>query len=35
MISKIFLGIGANLKFDKSLSIQKNCIKVIDSLDKD
>ena len=35
MISKIFLGIGANLKFNKSLSIQENCLKVIDSLDKD
>ncbi len=34
MNSKIFLGIGANLKFDKSISIQDNCSKVIQCFEK-
>ena len=31
MNSKIFIGIGANLRFNKSLTIKENCLNVIDS----
>ena len=32
MNSKIFIGIGANLRFNQSLTIKENCLNVINSL---
>ena len=34
MNSKIFIGIGANLRFNQSLTIKENCLNVINSFEK-